>query len=337
MNEIKLTEHCTAAGCGCKISPGVLGEILKDNEAATGQSNLLVGNDARDDAAAYDLGDNKILLSTTDFFTPIVDDPFDFGRVAAANAISDIYAMGGSPFLALSILGWPLSTLPAEAAAETIRGARAICKEAGVHLGGGHSIENKEPIFGLAVQGLTSRENLKTNSGAKPGDLLYISKPLGTGLYSTAWKRKAIKPADVELLVKQLTTLNKAGAELGKLSGVHAMTDVTGFGLLGHLSEVCRASNVAARLDLKKVPLMSSAFEYAGAGMIPGGSKKNRAALEAGIENLPEEWAPVLFDPQTNGGLLVSVSPDAAGEVEAILGKTPIGEITDPGGSLVSL
>ena len=334
--EIKLTEHCTAAGCGCKISPGVLGEILKNKESSpTTSPNLLVGNDARDDAAAYEISPGQVLLSTTDFFTPIVDDPFDFGRVAAANAISDIYAMGGKPFLALSLLGWPLSSLPPESAGSTLQGAVEICKEAGVVIGGGHSIENKEPIFGLAVNGMVARNCLKTNKGARAGDLIFLTKPLGTGLYSTAWKRRAIQKADQELLVKQLTTLNKAGEVLGDLKEVHAMTDVTGFGLIGHLSEVCNSSSVSARLFIEKIPVMSSAQEYAKAGMVPGGSKKNKAALEKFLGEIPAELEAIVFDPQTNGGLLISVARDAEQEVRKILSRfqidfDPIGEIIVP-------
>ena len=230
---IKLTQYSRGAGCGCKISPAVLEEILHSQFTFPGQ-NLLVGNSSNDDAAVYDLGDGNALISTTDFFMPIVDDPFDFGQIASANAISDIYAMGGKPILAIALLGWPVEKLPAAVAKEVMEGARKICAEAGITLAGGHSIDSAEPFFGLSVNGLVSVDNLKKNNTAKEGDLLFLTKPIGVGILSTAQKRNVLKEDHVSILIDQLTQLNSAGESLGKVQGVSAMTDTTGFGLAGH-------------------------------------------------------------------------------------------------------
>ena len=248
MSTIRLTQYSSGAGCGCKIAPGVLDEILAHTpDPAAADTRLLVGNEGRDDAAAWLLDEGEtVLLSTTDFFMPIVDDPFDFGRIASANAISDIYAMGGRPVLALAVLGWPLDKLGPEIARKVIEGARSICAEAGIMLAGGHSIDSPEPIFGLAVNGLVSRTNLKTNGGGRPGDLLFLTKPLGIGILSTAEKRGGLQVADTGKAAASMARLNRIGIELATLPGVRALTDVTGFALAGHLLEMCRASGVSA-------------------------------------------------------------------------------------------
>ncbi len=235
---VKLTQYSHGAGCGCKISPKVLDEILKTSVAFPDNDKLLVGNHSRDDAAVYDLGNGTAIISTTDFFMPIVDDPFEFGRIAAANSISDVYAMGGKPLMAIAVLGWPVNKLPADVAQKVVEGGRSICLEAGIPLAGGHSIDSPEPIFGLAVTGILPIESLKQNNTAKEGDLLFLTKPLGVGILSTAQKRGLLNEELLAVIVKQMTTLNKTGEELGKIKGVHAMTDVTGFGFLGHLIEM---------------------------------------------------------------------------------------------------
>ena len=249
MNDsIKLTQYSHGAGCGCKIAPKVLDEILKSSFALPDNRNLLVGNHSKDDAAVYDLGNGTALISTTDFFMPIVDDAFDFGRIAAANSISDVYAMGGKPLMAIAILGWPVEKLPVELAQKLIEGGRTICAEAGIPLAGGHSIDSQEPIFGLAVTGIVPIENLKKNNTAQEGDLLFITKPLGVGVLSTAQKRGLLKEEHLPLMIQQMAALNIIGEELGKIKGVTAMTDVTGFGLLGHLIEMTEGSGLSAEI-----------------------------------------------------------------------------------------
>ena len=259
---IRLTQFSHGAGCGCKIAPAVLDAILKSDQPAALFPQLLVGNASKDDAAAYDLGNDQVLISTTDFFMPIVDDAFAFGKIAGANAISDVYAMGGQPILAIAILGWPVDKLPAELAQQVIEGARAICAEAGIPLAGGHSIDSPEPIFGLSVNGLAHKQQLKQNNTAQEGDLLLLTKPLGVGILSTAQKKEMLSEDDQQILLQQLMQLNKAGAALGKIDGVHAMTDVTGFGLLGHLLEVAEGSELSAELYYSKVPILDAAKSY---------------------------------------------------------------------------
>lgn len=319
----KLTQYSHGAGCGCKIAPQVLDQILQSNFATPDNQLLLVGNNSKDDAAAYDLGNGQALISTTDFFMPIVDDAFTFGRIASANAISDVYAMGGKPILAIAILGWPVDKLPPELAQKVVEGARATCAEAGIVLAGGHSIDNPEPIFGLAVNGLVPISNLKRNSTAKAGDILFLTKPLGMGILSTAQKRNLLEPDHLEIMIKQLVQLNKIGAELGEIPEVHAMTDVTGFGLLGHLSEICEGSNLSAEIYYDKVPVLSSAKEYLSRRVIPGGSKRNWSSYGDKIffdKNINEEEAlDLLPDPQTNGGLLIAVAEEKKEELTALL------------------
>lgn len=308
--KIKLTQYSHGAGCGCKISPAVLSSILHQNEAsAASYATLLVGNEDRDDAAVLDLGDGKALISTTDFFMPVVDEPFDFGRIAAANAISDVYAMGGKPILAIAILGWPINILAPELANEVIRGGRYVCQQAGIPLAGGHSIDTPEPIFGLAVNGLVLTTNIKQNSRAQAGDLLYLTKPLGVGIITTAQKRQWASSADVALVVESMTTLNRIGEALSQHAEVHALTDVTGFGLLGHLYEMCSASNLSVELEIASVPVFEPVEKYRRQGAIPGGTMRNWQSYENHIQPLNEAQIQVFCDPQTSGGLLVAIDP----------------------------
>src|SRR4030095_9909427 len=249
----RLTQYSHGAGCGCKISPKVLDEILKSSISIPDKKNLLVGNSSKDDAAVYDLGNGMALISTTDFFMPIVDDAFDFGRIAAANSISDVYAMGGKPLLAIAVLGWPVEKIPVDIARKVIDGGRSICNEARIPLAGGHSIDSPEPIFGLAITGIVNKENLKKNNTAEEGDLIFLTKPLGVGILSTAQKRELLKEEHLQIMTAQMTALNKIGEELGKIKGVTAMTDVTGFGLLGHLMEMAEGSGLSAEVFYNKI------------------------------------------------------------------------------------
>lgn len=309
---IKLTQYSHGAGCGCKISPAVLDKILHSSTFSKPDARLLVGNDKRDDAAVLDLGNGTALISTTDFFMPIVDDAYDFGRIASANAISDVYAMGGKPVLAIAILGWPVDKLPPESAQKVLEGARAICAETGITLAGGHSIDCPEPVFGLAVNGMVDVSNLKQNSTAKEGCRLYLSKPLGVGILSTAQKRGVLKPEDAAIALKSMTTLNKLGADFGAMPGVKAMTDVTGFGLLGHLSEMCEGSGLAAVIEFDKVPVIKSLPAYLAQKCFPGGTQRNWASYGHKISSITDEQRYILADPQTSGGLLVAVTDEAA-------------------------
>jgi len=330
-SSIKLTEYSHGAGCGCKISPQVLDKILQSNISFS-DANLLVGNSSKDDAAAYDWGDGTAVLSTTDFFMPIVDDAFDFGRIAATNAISDIYAMGGTPIMAIAILGWPVNKLPAELAQQVLEGARQTCKDANIMLAGGHSIDAPEPIFGLAVTGRVAKQHLTRNDTAKAGDRLYLTKPLGVGILTTALKQKKLKPEHNMLARDSMVQLNQIGADIAKLEGISAMTDVTGFGLLGHLVEMCEGSGLSALLDTHTVPVLPSVGDYIALGCIPGGSKRNFASYGGKISALTPEQQALLCDPQTSGGLLVAVSPEAEAAfihlaVEHDLTLNPIGEL----------
>lgn len=311
---IKLTEYSHGAGCGCKIAPAVLDQILSQTTEGPDFPNLLVGNAERDDAAVYDLGDGTAVISTTDFFMPIVDDPLTFGRIAATNAISDVYAMGGTPMMAIAILGWPVNQLPPEVAGLVVEGGRQACAEAGIPLAGGHSIDSPEPIFGLAVNGRVPVRNMKKNGGARVGDQLFLTKPIGVGILSTAQKKKKLRPADAMLATEQMVRLNKIGATLGQFDYVHAMTDVTGFGLLGHLTEMCRASDVSARVRLADVPLIDAEVldHYLAEGCIPGGTKRNWASYGQHVVLNSERAKWLLADPQTSGGLLCAVAHEHA-------------------------
>lgn len=316
---IKLTQYSHGAGCGCKISPAILDKILHSPIAAPADARLLVGNDKRDDAAVLDLGNGTALISTTDFFMPIVDDPFDFGRIASANAISDVYAMGGKPVLAIAILGWPIDKLPPEVAQKVLEGARSICAEAGITLAGGHSIDCPEPVFGLAVNGMVNINELKQNSTATAGCKLYLTKALGVGILSTAQKRGILKPEDAAIALKSMVTLNKPGATFASLEGVKAMTDVTGFGLLGHLSEMCEGSGLVAEIDFAKVPVIPSLDYYLAQECFPGGTQRNWKSYGHKIGEITEAQRYVLADPQTSGGLLVAVTEEASGSFEQLL------------------
>ncbi len=318
---IKLTQYSHGAGCGCKISPKVLDTILNTSVVQDNFENLLVGNHSRDDAAVYDLGDGTAIISTTDFFLPIVDDPYTFGKISAVNAISDVYAMGGNPLLAIAILGWPINKLAPEVAAKVMEGGRAVCQEAGIPLAGGHSIDNPEPIFGLAVTGKVEISNLKKNNSAKAGSKLYLTKPLGVGILATAQKQGILNEEHQHIAPNSMMLLNKIGVELSKLKGVTAMTDVTGFGLLGHLIEMCEGSNVSSVIDYKKVPIFTEALAYLKAGAIPGGTHRNWDSYGHKLTTPNLEQKHILCDPQTSGGLLIAVEENEVDKVEHILKK----------------
>ncbi len=315
-----LTQYSHGAGCGCKISPKILDEILSSNFAMPDNDKLIVGNHSKDDAAVYNLGNGTALISTTDFFMPIVDDPYEFGRIASANAISDVYAMGGKPILAIAILGWPINILPPAVAQKVIEGSRSICMQAGIPLAGGHSIDSPEPIFGLAVNGIVPIENIKQNNLAQEGDLLFLTKPLGVGILTTAEKKGLLKEDHKGLAAKQMMQLNKVGEALGKIKGVTAMTDVTGFGLLGHLVEMAEGSGLSAVINFDKVPLITKdLFEYIDNKCVPGGTNRNWDSYGEKIGPLTDYQKAVLADPQTSGGLLIAVKESAVTEVKEIL------------------
>jgi selenide, water dikinase len=336
MNDIKLTQYSHGAGCGCKISPKILDEILTSNFAMPDNKNLIVGNHSKDDAAVYDLGNGTALISTTDFFMPIVDDPFEFGRIASANAISDVYAMGGKPILAIAILGWPINVLPPAVAQKVIEGTKSICLEAGIPLAGGHSIDSPEPIFGLAVNGLADVKNIKQNNQAAAGNILFLTKPLGVGILTTAEKKGILKEEHKGLAAKQMMQLNKVGEALGKLSGVRAMTDVTGFGLLGHLVEMAEGSGVSAVVDFENIPLITPELpSYIEQKSIPGGTNRNWDSYGEKIGTISDYQKAILADPQTSGGLLIAVKEDGLEEVEAILKANGLENFTRPVGKLV--
>ncbi|WP_282340887.1 MULTISPECIES: selenide, water dikinase SelD [Pseudomonas] len=331
---IRLTQYSHGAGCGCKISPKVLEVILAGSGAQNLDPKLWVGNASRDDAAVYALDEARGVVSTTDFFMPIVDDPFDFGRIAATNAISDIYAMGGDPLMAIAILGWPVNLLPAEVAREVIRGGRAVCDAAGIPLAGGHSIDAPEPIFGLAVTGVVDKRHMKRNDTARVGSRLYLTKPLGIGILTTAEKKARLRAEDVGLARDWMCTLNKPGSRFGKLAGVTAMTDVTGFGLLGHLVEMADGSGLSARLEYARVPRLPGVEHYLAEGCVPGGTLRNYESYGERIGVLSEEQQHLLCDPQTSGGLLVAVSAEGEAEFLAVaaelgLDLAPIGELVE--------
>ena len=318
MTEVRLTQYSHGAGCGCKIAPAVLDQMLHTTVPQPHHDKLLVGNGSRDDAAVYDLGGGQALISTTDFFMPIVDDAYDFGRIASANAISDVYAMGGRPVLAIAVLGWPVDKLPPEVARRVLEGSRSICQEAGIPLAGGHSIDSPEPIFGLAVTGLVDIQNLKRNDTATAGCELYLTKPLGVGMLTTAQKKGLLRPEDADLAPQSMMQLNKIGEELGRLPAVRAMTDVTGFGLLGHLAEVAEGSGLTAEVDFSQVPLLTAAEAYRRQGAVPGGTGRNWASYGRKVGPVSDEQRAWLCDPQTSGGLLVCVAPEGRAAVRAV-------------------
>lgn len=335
---IKLTSYSHGAGCGCKIAPRVLSDILHSANKPSAPAALLVGNETSDDAAVYDLGNGQALISTTDFFMPIVDDPFTFGRIAGANAISDVYAMGGRPLMAIAILGWPIDKLSPEVAAQVIEGGRSICAEAGIPLAGGHSIDNPEPVFGLAVSGLVETAHLKRNDTAKAGDLLLLTKPLGIGVLSTAQKKGILTADAYERMAKQLQTLNKIGELLGAVRGVHAMTDVTGFGLGGHLLEMARGAGLDAQVSYEKLRIIDGVRALVAEKVAPGGTHRNWASYGESIrinDTVAAEEAKMLVaDPQTNGGLLLAVDPAALEEVRALFAANGLADYCQPIGML---
>lgn len=319
MKDIKLTQYSHGAGCGCKISPKVLDSILMSNLDTIVDGNLIVGNDSRDDAAVYDMGDGTAVISTTDFFMPIVDDPFSFGRIAAANAISDVYAMGGKPLMAIAILGWPINKLSPEIAQKVLDGGREACKDAGILLAGGHSIDSLEPIFGLAVTGRVNLSKLKRNNTATKGCKLYLTKPLGVGVLTTAQKKGILKFEHQHIAPESMSKLNNIGYLLADINGVKAMTDVTGFGLLGHLCEMCEGSGLTAHVNYNQVPRFEEVESYIQQDCIPGGTHRNWDSFGHKIQLEDEALKLLLCDPQTSGGLLIAVEPDGVSELESVL------------------
>nr|WP_314630810.1 selenide, water dikinase SelD [uncultured Noviherbaspirillum sp.] len=321
---LKLTSFSHGGGCGCKIAPGVLAEILKKSSGFPVPPQLLVGIETADDAAVYKLNDEQALIATTDFFMPIVDDPYDFGRIAATNAISDVYAMGGTPIMALALVGMPIDKLPLETIGKIIQGGESICAEAGIPIAGGHTIDSVEPIYGLVVLGLVHPSRIKRNADARAGDKLILGKPLGVGVLSAALKKGALDDAGYAAMIENTTKLNKPGKALSELDGVHALTDVTGFGLLGHLLELARGAGLKARLDMGSVPLLPGVQALAESGHVTGASGRNWAGYGHEV-SLGSQITPVqqmlLTDPQTSGGLLVACAPDTVDEVLALFAR----------------
>jgi len=339
MDEIKLTQFSHGAGCGCKIAPQILEQILQSNSSFPNDKKLLVGNSSKDDAAVYDLGNGTALISTTDFFMPIVDDATDFGKIASANAISDVYAMGGKPLLAVAILGWPVEKLPVGLAQKVLEGAREICLQAGIPLAGGHSIDSTEPIFGLAVTGILDIKNLKQNNTAKEGDYLFLTKPIGVGILATAQKRGLLSDKLLQLLTTQLTSLNSIGEQLGKLNSVNAITDVTGFGLLGHLIEMAEGSNLSAEIYYNKLPILDGATDFLKQRIVPDATYRNwnsystKVSFDKGVNVL--EAFNLLPDPQTNGGLLIAVNSTKTEEVKERFTQNGLQNFIEPIGRFI--
>lgn len=334
--KIKLTQYSHGAGCGCKIAPHVLEQILHSNFIAPANDKLIVGNSTKDDAAVYDIGNGQGLISTTDFFMPIVDDAFDFGRIASANAISDVYAMGGKPLMAVAILGWPINKLSVELAQQVIEGARTICAEAGIPLAGGHSIDSPEPIFGLAVTGMIDLKNLKQNNTAKDGDLIYLTKKIGVGILTTAEKKGLLKDEHIGVAAKQMMQLNTFGEKAAHLKGVSAMTDVTGFGLLGHLIEMAEGANVTAEINYSKVPLIDDLNFYISQMCVPDNSFRNWSGYDPKVSGITGDSLLTLCDPQTNGGLLITVDVSSKNEFENLLRNEGLKEFIEPIGRMKS-
>lgn len=338
-NEVRLTQYSHGAGCGCKIAPADLERILAQVQPSPACEALLVGYASRDDAAVYDLGNGRAVISTTDFFTPIVDDPYDFGRVASTNALSDVYAMGGTPLMALAILGWPVEKLGTAHAARVIEGARWACERAGIPLAGGHSIDSPEPFFGLAVTGEVAVANIKRNNTAKAGDALMLTKPLGVGVLSIAQKRGLLAATETGIARDVMLKPNAMGTALGKLEGVHAMTDVTGFGLLGHLAEMCHGSGLKAKLQYGNIPMIPASRAYAQRGVYPDGAMRNWKNVSTHIQGIQGlEPLVMLCDPQTSGGLLVACDKAFVDIITALseeygTGASVIGSMHDADGS----
>jgi selenide,water dikinase len=334
----RLTSLSHGGGCGCKIAPGVLAEILKNSSDLPIPKELLVGIETADDAAVYLLNDEQALIATTDFFMPIVDDPYDFGRIAATNAISDVYAMGGTPIMALGLVGMPINVLPLETIGAILRGGQDVCRDAGIPIAGGHTIDSVEPIYGLVVLGLVHPSRVKKNSGAKAGDVLVLGKPLGVGILSAALKKDALDAEGYARMIAVTTQLNKPGIALAKMEGVHALTDITGFGLLGHGLELARGAGLQMELQMDQIPLLPGVLALAERGMVTGASGRNWAsygsevALPAGLSVAQQA---LLSDPQTSGGLLVSCDPGSVAQVlacfheQGFAGASVIGRMTE--------
>ena len=320
----RLTSLSHGGGCGCKIAPGVLSEILKNSTNLPIPKELMVGIETADDAAVYWLNENQALIATTDFFMPIVDDPYDFGRIAATNAVSDIYAMGGTPIMALALVGMPINVLPLETIGAIMRGGQDVCRDAGIPIAGGHTIDSVEPIYGLVVLGLVHPSRVKKNSGAKAGDVLILSKPLGVGILSAALKKEILSPEGYAQMIAVTTQLNKPGIELAKLDGVHALTDITGFGLAGHGLELARGAQLKMQIEFDQVPLLPGVLALAEAGVITGASERNWASYGADVAlpaHLSTAQQALLCDPQTSGGLLVACAPEQAARVLALFAE----------------
>jgi selenide,water dikinase len=320
----RLTSLSHGGGCGCKIAPAVLADLLRRSANASAFPGMLVGTETSDDAAVYQLNETQAVIATTDFFMPIVDDPFEFGRIAATNALSDVYAMGGNPILALAVLGMPIKVLAPETIREILRGGEAVCAAAGIPIAGGHSIDSIEPIYGLVALGMAHPQRIRRNCDAQADDVLILGKPLGVGILSAALKRDRLEEAGYRTLIDTATCLNRAGPELAALPGVHAMTDVTGFGLLGHLLEMCRGARLTARVQMNSIPLLEGVLEIASAGIVTGASGRNWASygdqvhLASELRGVPQA---LLCDPQTSGGLLVACAPDTVDAVLAIFAR----------------
>ncbi|MCC6192955.1 MAG: selenide, water dikinase SelD [Burkholderiales bacterium] len=331
---LRLTSFSHGGGCGCKIAPGVLQQIIAKASPSMLPQSLLVGIETADDAAVYQINERQAIVATTDFFMPIVDDPYDFGAIAATNAISDVYAMGGTPLFALALVGMPVNQLPLDVIRKVLEGGEAVCARAGIPVAGGHTIDSVEPIYGLVAIGLVDPANLKRNAGARPGDRLVLGKPLGVGVYSAALKKEKLSAEGYAAMIASTTQLNTPGIALGKLPGVHALTDVTGFGLLGHLLEICRGSKAGASVDFAKVPLHPGTLELARAGYFTGASGRNWAGYGADVDlgaSIGDAERALLTDPQTSGGLLVACAPEAVDKVMAIFRGEGFAEARDIG------
>ena len=342
----RLTQLAHGGGCGCKIAPGLLSDILARTAPGVVPPQLLVGTETSDDAAVWQLNEEQALVATTDFFTPIVDDPFDFGRIAATNALSDVYAMSGTPIMALAIVGMPINTLSPDVIGRILEGGASVCREAGIPIAGGHSIDVVEPIYGLVALGLVHPKKVRRNADARPGDRLILGKPLGVGVLSAALKKGLLDAAGYQEMLAHTTRLNKVGAQLAQLDAVHAITDVTGFGLAGHLLEICRGSSLQAAVDWRHMPLIHSALVFAQQGIWTGASTRNWTAYGhevAGVEGWSEWQRALLTDPQTSGGLLVSCSPEAVPQVlqcfqdAGFAQAAEIGELQAPDGGAARL
>jgi len=324
---IRLTEFSHGGGCGCKIAPAILSEMLATMPLRGLPRDLLVGTETSDDAAVYRLNETQALIATTDFFTPVVDDPYDFGRIAATNAISDVYAMGGRPIMALALVGMPLEKLPVSVIRKVLEGGESVCAQAGIPVAGGHSIDTLEPIYGLVALGLVHPDRVKKNSSAREGDVLILGKPLGIGILSAALKKGKLSEAGYAQMIEWTTKLNTPGEALADLPAVHALTDVTGFGLAGHLLEICRGSKLSAQVDFAAIPVIAEALDWVKQGVATGASDRNWKGYGVEVDGKFTDWQrKLLSDPQTSGGLLVACAPEAQSAVMEIFRKKGFAE-----------